>query len=187
MTQPNERVFYDSDGIFISQYRFVTPDGSVYPTGTIQRIWGSVDKRPASCLFKAFAIFLGFVGLAVLMPAGLVINVADTHDGVGPGTAVGETVIVLGLAIFVGVIVWYALSRSAARRRYWANFTFAGGGTFTGSSTSSVSYPSPYFGGQVHTRSRSERQPDYATWSHDEDWTRNLIAAANEAMVAAQA
>ena len=185
MAQPNERVFYDADGIFISQYRFVTPDGSAYPTRTIQRVWGSVDKRPASCLFKAFAIFLGFVGLAVLMPAGLVINAAATSNE-GPGTAVGGSVIVLGLAIFVGVIVWYAVARSAARRRYWANFTFAGGGTFTGSSTSSISYPSPYFGGQVRTRSRSERQPDYATWSYDEDWTRNLIAAANEALVAAQ-
>jgi hypothetical protein len=25
MVQPNERVFYDNDSIFISQYRFVTP------------------------------------------------------------------------------------------------------------------------------------------------------------------
>ena len=39
MVQPNERVFYDNGSIFISQYRFVTPNGSVFPTRSIQRIW----------------------------------------------------------------------------------------------------------------------------------------------------
>ena len=43
MVQPNERVFYDNDSIFISQYRsqyrFVTPNGSVFPTRSIQRVW----------------------------------------------------------------------------------------------------------------------------------------------------
>ena len=42
--QPNEQVYYDADGIFITQYRFVTSDGSLYPTNTMQRVWGSVDR-----------------------------------------------------------------------------------------------------------------------------------------------
>ena len=46
MTQPIERVFYDDNGIFISQDRFVTPDGSVYPTRSVQHVWGSVDWTP---------------------------------------------------------------------------------------------------------------------------------------------
>ena len=33
----------------------------------------------------------------------------------------------------------------------------------------------------------SEREPDYSVWSHDEDWTGNLITAASEAMLASQA
>ena len=151
--QPNEQVYYDADGIFISQFRFVTPDGSVYPTNTMQRVWGSVDRandgslsRPMTCL------------LLLLM---------------GP---------------LLILFLWLRRSRrNAPMTRYWANFTFAGGGTFTGTSTGWVSTASDSIGGFANLRTRSERQADFAVWSHDEDWTRNLIAAANEAMVAARA
>ena len=70
MVQPNERVFYDNDSIFISQYRFVTPNGSVFPTRSIQRVWGTVDKKPRSCWFSGILVivalisFFGGLGLA---------------------------------------------------------------------------------------------------------------------------
>lgn len=150
--QPDEQVYYDADGIFITQYRFVTPDGSVYPTNTMQRVWGSVDRDGSGRLSWPMTCLL----LLLMGPLWL-------------------------------IFLWFRRSRrNAPMTRYWANFAFAGGGTFTGSMTSAHLID---FSNRAPTafRTRSERQPDYAVWSHDEDWTRNLIAAANEAMVAARA
>ena len=152
--QPNERVFYDADGIFISQFRFVTPDGSVYPTRTMERIWGSVHKEPSklSLFFLRQSPLVNILAKVFARQRGVELDLS------GPG----------------------------GRQRYWANFTFAGGGTYAGSANPGIldvitnsRVPTVY--------SRSERQPDYAVWSYDENWTRNLIAAANEAMLAAMA
>ena len=149
--QPDEQVYYDADGIFISQYRFVTPDGSLYPTNTIQRVWGSVDRASDRDMSRTMSCLL----LLLMGPLWL-------------------------------IFLWLRKRRNPPMTRYWANFTFAGGGTFTGSMTSATLID---FSNRAPTafRTRSERQPDYAVWSHDEDWTRNLIAAANEAVVAARA
>ena len=151
--QPNEQVFYDADGIFISQYRFVTPDGSVYPTRTIERIWGSVYEEPS----KLALFFLRQSPLVNILAKIFARQRGVELDLSGPG----------------------------GRQRYWANFTFTGGGTYAGSANPGILdvITNSRTPSVVHTR--SERQPDYAVWSYDEDWTRNLIAAANEAMLAA--
>ena len=149
--QPDEQVYYDADGIFISQLRFATPDGSVYPTSTMQRVWGSVDRASDGDMSRTMSCLL----LLLTGPLWL-------------------------------MFLWLRKRRNPPMTRYWANFTFAGGGTFTGTSTGWVSAPSGSVGGFANLRTRSERQADFAVWSHDEDWTRNLIAAANEAMIAAR-
>ena len=190
MTQPNESVFYDADGIFISQYRFVTPDGSVYPTRTIQRVWRSVDWKPLSGCLLTFLVTMMVVGYPAAIWWGFILAFLreELSSPAWYACLIISGLFVVAMLILPTVYLILALGfKIGRRRRYWANFMLAGGGTFTGSSATSVSYPSPFVGGQVRTRSRSERQPDYATWSHDEDWTRNLIAAANEALVAAQA
>ena len=151
--QPNEQVFYDADGIFISQYRFVTPGGSVYPTRTMERIWGSVHEEPS----KLSLFFLRQFPLVKILVKVYMRQRGSELDLSGPG----------------------------GRQRYWANFTFAGGGTYAGSANPGILDVITNSRTPSVVHSRSERQPDYAVWSYDEDWTRNLIAAANEAMLAA--
>ncbi len=180
MIQANERVFFDDNGIFISQHRFATPDGSVYTTRSMQRVWGSVDKKPASGLYIGFAILLIFA--AIMMMAFGPILILAWRDGeylAGEySLAWGYGMTALGVTILIGAIVFHIIYRTLTRRRYWANFTFAGGGVFSGSGS-----VSDY--GNISTH--SERKPDYSVWSYDADWSRNLIAAASEAMLASQA
>ena len=178
--QPNEQVFYDADGIFISQYRFVTPDGSVYPTSTMQRVWGSVD-RTGNRLLELSDRLGRIAGTIFFLMLSLVLFVLSW-----------QTPLLLLIAFPIFFLSLWRLWRSRRNRRnrprtrYWANFAFAGGGNFTGSMTSAALID---FSNSAPTafRTHSERQADYAAWSYDEDWTRNLIAAANEAMLAARA
>ena len=117
MTQPNERVFFDNNGIFISQYRFTTPDGSVYPTRSMQRIWGSVDRKPVS----GWLIFL----LIILTLGGFVL-------GILAGSSLLAGVVAMFISAVFCLILFFGF-KIGRRRRYWANFTFAGGGVFSGS------------------------------------------------------
>ena len=168
MVQPNERVFYDNDSIFISQYRFVTPNGSVFPTRSIQRVWGTVDKKPRSCLFGgilaivAFLLFVGGLGLAL-------------GPGVSPCYDFGCEVkwIVAGVLLILMSFVCVILALKRGRRRYWAHFMFAGGATL-------AHYGAINYGDAIG------RQPDYSVWSYDEDWASELIQGANDAMIGAQ-
>ena len=168
MVQPNERVFYDNGSIFISEYRFVTPDGSVFPTRSIQRVWGAVDKKPRSCFFGgilaivALLLFFGGLGLAL-------------GPGVSPCYDFGCEVnwIVAGVLLMLVSFVFLILIFKRGRRRYWAHFMFAGGATF-------AHYGTINYGGAIG------RQPDYSVWSYDEDWASELLQAANDAMIGAQ-
>ncbi|MDE2813107.1 MAG: hypothetical protein OXM01_08790 [Gemmatimonadota bacterium] len=178
MTQPSERVFFNDNGIFMSDRRFVTHDGSVVPTMSIQRVWGSVDKDDRGGCLGFLTGLLGFAGLVMMAVGGIVI--AAGHGG-QPGFSLVWGYGLLGLGLptaIVGFIFCGLISKLLPRRRYWANFTFAGGGVFSGGGS-----VSRY--GRISTS--SVRVADYSAWSYDEDWTRNLIAAANEAMLASGA
>ena len=176
--QPNEQVYYDADGIFISQYRFVTPDGSTYPTNTMQRVWGSVDRSgDGNSLLGIFGRVRRLQQAAVrifLLVISLMLFVLAWTTPV---------LLLIAFPSFCLSLWWFWRSRRNPRdrsfTRYWANFTFAGGGS------SNISYAD--LRTSIFTYARTERQPDYAVWSEDEDWTRNLIAAANEAIIAARA
>ena len=184
MNQSNERTFFNESNIYISQFRFVTPDGRTYPTRALQSTYLTLE-RPWGCLTQIVILLLGLFGIVVAFPIifstlGLILWYA-VEDSRGE-FFFGDVGMMWGIAILSAltmtvVILGWKITLARRRRQWTANFMFAGGGDFStvGGVTSS---------GTITSSSR--RRPDYSVWSYDREWIEHLIAAANEAMIATQ-
>ncbi len=185
MTQSNEQTFFNENGIYISQFRFVTPNGQTYPTRTIQSTY-MLTSRPWGCLSQIVITVLAILGIvAVLLLLGgmttLVASYAFQEFATIGVLPLSWVVVILSAAVIVVVILGWKTTLSRRRRRWTANFMFAGGGDFSTVGGGGVST-----GGAISISSSTTRRPDYSVWSYDRQWTERLVAAANEAIVAAQ-
>jgi len=182
MNQPNEHVFFNDRGMYISQYRFITHTGDMYPTRTLLRVFSGQD-REEGCRRVTFVFFFGFlilVSLILLVWGGSILATFDYQETTMTGYYRDNSErqmrgIVLTIIGVIGTpastLLTIKLIRGR-RRRYFAHFVFAGGAN------------PAVLGGGVNPL--ASRNPDYSAWSYDEEWTRNLIAAANDAILAAQ-
>lgn len=179
MNQNNEHVFFDHNNMFISQYRLVTQDGDTYPMNTVQRVSYS-QAREEGCL-RVIAIMI----LSVLILIGIILlvwgfSIVATFDYVeysrgyptdNTGRQIrGISLTILGLAtaptsIFLVIKLW-----RGRKVRHYANFTFVGS-----------ALPLVIDRGTTYTAAAH-----YAVWSYDEEWIKNLIDAANNAILASQ-
>ncbi len=167
MTQSNEHVFFDEAGIYISQYRFMTSDGITYPTRNLLQVFPS-ETRPMGCLGELIfygGLLLGIVAFFTFFFSALRIAVWHGAGEVIIGNFYNAgptwTAAVLSMITIVLTAIGCTLALRLRRRSYVANFFFAGGEGI-------------------------RRLPDYRASSYDKQWTERLIAAANEAMIAAQ-
>ena len=186
MNQNIEHIFFNENGIYISQFRFVTPNGRTYPAKTMQQVYPSQD-RPWGAGLHSIWVGLIFAMLWAYGAGGTCISVFAIRDGEDwIGLLLGS------FALFIICTLWFLVGMFRRRRRYFANFMFAGGGDFStvggfSASGGGVDYGGgAVFGGGGSFSSSTTRKPDYSTWSYDRQWTERLVAAANEAMIAAQ-
>lgn len=199
MSQNNEQVFFNESDIYISQFRFVTSDGRTFPTRTLQSTFLTL-VRPWGCLSQMSALFFALLGIVAAFPfifgtLGLILWYAvEDSRGQFLFDDVGITWSMAILSTLTLMICILGLKITAARRRrqWTANFMFAGGGDFSTVGGGTIGGTgidiggATVFGGGVSVSSSTTRRPDYSVWSYDRQWTESLIAAANEAMVAAQ-
>ena len=183
MSQPNEHVFFNERGIYISQIRFVTHDGQTFPTRTLQRSFVSL-VRPWGCLAQMAILFFGFLGILAAFPLifgtmHIIVWYAAEEVMIGnffePGPS--WTAVILSAATIGIAILGIMLAAARRRHRWTANFMFAGGGAFTTSGSISTSGT---------FSSSTGRAADYSVWDSDQQWIRDLVTAANEAMLAVQ-
>ena len=168
MTQSNEHVFFSEAGIYISQYRFITAEGTTYPTTTLQQVYYSRRRPPWGCfsLLTGFITFFAFLGA---LASALLLAVAIEHDEEKIGISSAMLLLCIAFTVIGSLILILAAVRR--RRRHIANFVFAGGGLIYNPEL---------------VQPGVNRSPDYMVWGRDEQWIRTLIAAASEAMVASQ-
>ena len=186
MTQNNEQTFFNENGIYISQFRFVTPGGQTFPTRTLQRTYMS-EVRPRGCLVQMVLLFLIILGSTAIFPfivgtlllilwyagEGTREELLTLFEDMDNPVIVIWVVPMLSALTLITVIVGWKITLSCRRRRWTANFMFAGGGDFSTEGGGGVS-------------AYTTREPDYSVWSYDRQWTERLVAAANEAIVATQ-
>ena len=181
MTRNNEQTFFNENGIYISQFRFVTPDGQTYPTRTLQRTYMSL-VRPWGCLTQIVILFLSILGIVAFFPfifstLGLILwyAVEDSREQfLFIFDDVDRWIIaILSALAIITVIVGWKITLSRRRRRWTANFMFSGGGDFSTVGGGGVST-----GGAISISSSTTRRPDYSVWSYDRQWTERLVAAA---------
>ena len=194
LSQTNEQLFYNDSGIYISQFRFVTHDGQTYPIRSLQRSYVTL-WRPCgffSNLFGAVgALIICFGIIATPFAIFFLVNglVDPLYDEMVPWSIV--SLILSLITIGIGILV-YRRASARRQRRWTANFMFAGGGDFASFGSGTISGVGVHtggatiYGGGISTSSSTTRIPDYRIWSYDEQWAMNLVAAANEAMVASQ-
>lgn len=195
MLQNAERVFFDEAGIYISQFRFTTHEGETFATSALRRSFLS-EEREGGCrtvLVSALYGCLALVGgisliicIRAIIFAAVRMTAADRLESAfgqmegQPGREVSERILgivdttwadygwVVPLAVFgLVALVIGALgsirTMRRRRRRYIAVFMFGPGGA-----------------GGATTRN------EYVFRDYDAEMMQRLIAAANDAVLAAQ-
>ena len=187
MATQNERVFFEDavDGgrVIVTQYRLVTHTGATYPTDTIQSVY-----RTRETVGGGLSPFhwWGGCGCAGFFPLGIALALLGVGSCVNPWfarTPLGPSwpvLLPLGIVLMVGILLLYRrhLRKNPQRNQYWAHFMLAGGGSFSGITSSR--------GNTATDLTRTQRRPDYSVWSYDEEWIATLVHATNEAMIAAR-
>lgn len=180
MNQNDEHVFFDQNDIFVSQFRLITHRGETYSMNTIQQVSYSQGReegcrRVFAILFFSFTTLVGIIlliwGLSIMATFGYVESNFAGYPTDNTGRQVrGVIFTITGIATTVGSVLIAVKLWRGRRLRHYANFLFTGAGL-------------PFV---IDVNSTNTGRAHYAAWSYNEAEIRELIAAVNEAMIAAQ-